>query len=166
MPEAPWGRQTVPFKTSTQSGAGGRLLQSHGRLDGVRKFVTSGGILPRTSPKLCITPCLYGSLAAQTARSLPAAQETRVQSLGCEDPREKKMATGSRILAWKIPWVAEPAGLQSTRSQSRTQLSHFTLLYPVYADSFSPVISQLHVELKGWVMITKSQCPHSRHRTL
>ena len=36
-------------------------------------------------------------------KSLPAKQETQVQSLGWEDPLEKKMATHSRILAWKIP---------------------------------------------------------------
>ena len=39
-------------------------------------------------------------------------QETRVQSLGQEDPLEKEMATHSRILAWRIPWTEEPGGLQ------------------------------------------------------
>ena len=36
---------------------------------------------------------------------------------------EKGMATPSSILAWRIPWTEEPGGLQSMRSQSRTQLS-------------------------------------------
>ena len=40
-------------------------------------------------------------------------QETRVRSLGREDPLEKEMATRSSILAWKIPWTEEPGGLQS-----------------------------------------------------
>ena len=40
-----------------------------------------------------------------------------VQSLGREDLLEKEMATHSSILAWKIPWVVEPGGLQSMRSQ-------------------------------------------------
>ena len=40
-------------------------------------------------------------------------QETWVQSLGGEDPREKEMATHSSILAWEIPWTEEPGGLQS-----------------------------------------------------
>ena len=40
-------------------------------------------------------------------------QETRVQSLGQEDPLEKKMATVSSILAWKVSWTEEPVGLQS-----------------------------------------------------
>ena len=48
---------------------------------------------------------------------LPAMQETRVQSLGGEDPLEKGMATHSSILAWRIPWTEEPGGLQSTESQ-------------------------------------------------
>ena len=37
----------------------------------------------------------------------------QVQSLGCEDPLEKEMATHSSILAWRIPWTEEPGGLQS-----------------------------------------------------
>ena len=41
----------------------------------------------------------------------------RVQPLGQEDPLEKEMATHSSILAWRIPWTEEPAGLQSTGSQ-------------------------------------------------
>ena len=40
-------------------------------------------------------------------------QETWVQSLGREDPLEWEMATHSSILAWRIPWTAEPQGLQS-----------------------------------------------------
>ena len=39
-------------------------------------------------------------------------QETQVQSLHQEDPLEKEMATHSSILAWKIPWMEEPGGLQ------------------------------------------------------
>ena len=38
--------------------------------------------------------------------------ETQVQSLGWEDLLEKGMATHSSILAWKIPWIEEPGGLQ------------------------------------------------------
>ena len=50
---------------------------------------------------------------AQTANSLPSMWETRVQSLGEEDPLEKEMAMHSSILAWKIPWTEEPGSLQS-----------------------------------------------------
>ena len=44
-------------------------------------------------------------------------QESRVRSLGQEDPLEEKMATHSSILAWKIPWTEESGGLQPTGSQ-------------------------------------------------
>ena len=60
---------------------------------------------------------LEDPLADQLVKNLPAMQETWVQSLGCEDPLEKKMATHSSILAWKIPWTEEPGRLQSMGSQ-------------------------------------------------
>ena len=44
-------------------------------------------------------------------------QDTRVRSLGQEDPLEKGMATHSNIPAWRIPWTEEPGGLQSMLSQ-------------------------------------------------
>ena len=50
-------------------------------------------------------------------KHLPAMQETRVQSLGQEDPLEKEMATHASIFAWKFPWTEEPGGLQSMGSQ-------------------------------------------------
>ena len=54
------------------------------------------------------------SLVAQRLKRLPAMRETWVRSLGREDPLEKEMATHSSILAWRIPWMEEPGGLQST----------------------------------------------------
>ena len=51
------------------------------------------------------------SLVAQRVKNLPAMQETRVRSLGWEDPPEKGMATHSSILAWRIVWTEEPSGL-------------------------------------------------------
>ena len=59
----------------------------------------------------------YTSLVAQMVKRLPAMQETRVQSLGWENPLEKEITTHSSILAWKIPWVEEPGRLQSMGSQ-------------------------------------------------
>ena len=56
---------------------------------------------------------------AQSVKNSPAMQETKIQSLGREDPLEKEMATHSSILAWEIPWTEEPGGLQSMRLQSR-----------------------------------------------
>ena len=57
------------------------------------------------------------SLVAQTVKTLPAMQETWVQSLGWGDPLEKEMETHSNILAWEIPWTEEPGWLQSMGSQ-------------------------------------------------
>ena len=50
-------------------------------------------------------------------KNLPAVHETRVQSVDWEDPLEKGMETHSSILAWKIPWIEEPGGLQPVGSQ-------------------------------------------------
>ena len=50
-------------------------------------------------------------MLAQSVKSPPTMQETQVQSLGWEDPLEKKRATHSSILAWEIPWTEEPAGV-------------------------------------------------------
>ena len=49
---------------------------------------------------------------AQTVENLCAVQETQVRSLGLEDPLEEEMVTYSSILAWRIPWMKEPGGLQ------------------------------------------------------
>ena len=53
------------------------------------------------------------SLVAQMIKNLPAVQETRVRSLGWEDPLEKGLAAHSSILAWRIPGTEEPGGQQS-----------------------------------------------------
>ena len=50
-------------------------------------------------------------------KNLPAMQETRVRILGQEDPLEKRMATHSSVLAWRILRTEEPGGLQSMGSQ-------------------------------------------------
>ena len=47
----------------------------------------------------------WASLVAQLVKNPPAMQETWVQSLGWEDPLEKRKATHSSILAWRIPWI-------------------------------------------------------------
>ena len=65
----------------------------------------------------CYLSDIQASLVAQRLKHLPAMQETWVQSLGCEDPLEKEMATHSSMLAWRIPWTEEPGGLQFMRSQ-------------------------------------------------
>ena len=57
------------------------------------------------------------SMVAQTVKRLSTMRETRVRSLGWEDPLEKEMAIHSRTIAWKIPWTEEPGRLQSMGSQ-------------------------------------------------
>ena len=53
----------------------------------------------------------------QMVKNPSAMQDTRVRSLGREDPLEKEMVTPSSILAWRIPLTEEPCGLQSMGSQ-------------------------------------------------
>ena len=64
---------------------------------------------------------------AQRLKRLPAMQEIWVRSLGWEDPVEKAMATHSSILAWRIPWMEELGGLQSTghKELDTTERLHF-----------------------------------------
>ena len=66
----------------------------------------------------------WASLVVQMVKNLPAVRETRVWSLGWEDPLEEDMATHSSILAWRIPWTEEPGGLQPVGvTKSWTRLS-------------------------------------------
>ena len=57
------------------------------------------------------------SLVSQRVKHLLTMWETQVWSLGWDDSLEKEMATHSSILAWKIPWMEKPGGLQSVGSQ-------------------------------------------------
>ena len=84
-----------------------------------------------TEPQFCFLRCLFvsemlklslitlnwASLVAQMVENLPAMPETQIWSLGWEDPLEKEMATDSSILAWRIPWIEDPGGLQVLGSQ-------------------------------------------------
>ena len=84
------------------------------------------------------------SLVAQMVKHLSAMQETRVWALGWEDPLEKEMGVHSSILAWKIPWTAEPGRLPSMGSQRvghdwATSLS--THQTPTYLRTFSLIVS-------------------------
>ena len=71
-------------------------------------------------------------LVAQTVKRLSTMRETRVLSLGREDPLEKETAIHSTTLAWKIPWTEEAGRLQSMGSQELDTTSrlhfHFLLL--------------------------------------
>ena len=87
--------------------------------------IESPEINPRTHG-----PC-GASLVAQRLKCLPPIRETWVRSLGWEDPLEKEMTTLSSILAWRIPWIEEPGGLQSTKSWTR--LRDFTFTFHFHA---------------------------------
>ena len=52
-------------------------------------------------------------MGAQMVKHLSTMRETRVRSLGWEDPLEKEMAISSSTIAWKIPWTEGPGRLQS-----------------------------------------------------
>ena len=75
------------------------------------------------------------SLVAQMVKNLPAMQETRVRSLGWEDPLEKEMATRSSILAWKIPRTEKPSRLQLMGLQR-------VVFKICFIDQFSPSIGR------------------------
>ena len=68
----------------------------------------------------------WPSLAAQLVKNLPAMQETWVQSLGWEDPLEKRTITHVSILAWRIPRTVQCIGLQSETTE-QLSLSTFQL---------------------------------------
>ena len=61
---------------------------------------------------VCVCVCNWASPVAQWWRICLSAQETQVRCLVGKDPLEKRMATHSSILAWRIPWTEEPGGLQ------------------------------------------------------
>ena len=63
---------------------------------------------------ICI---ILGFSGDSDGKELPAMWETWVQSLGWEDPLEKRTATHSSILAWRIPWTEEPGRLQPMELQ-------------------------------------------------
>ena len=79
-----------------------------------------GGIRNRpnkTNKQNTSLPIHQGFPGGSEVKHLPAMWEIWVPSLGGEDPLEKEIATHSSILAWRIPWMEEPCGLQSTGSQ-------------------------------------------------
>ena len=76
------------METVKRSGAAGGL-------GGVNEWNTEGS-------KMILQDNTGLSLVAQSIKNLPAVQETRVPSLGWEDPLEKEMATHASVLAWKI----------------------------------------------------------------
>ena len=83
-------------------------------LGGLIEWVSKDRDRSNQETSVCISAGVKGILGFL---NLPTMQETRVQSLGWEDPQEKGTATRSSILAWRISRTEEPGGLQSTESQ-------------------------------------------------
>ena len=79
---------------------------------------------------VCVWVCVCNSLVAQMVKNPPAMQETWAQSLGQEGPREKRIATHSSILAWRIQWTEEANGLHSMgrKESDTTEPLHFLSL--------------------------------------
>ena len=97
------------------------------------------------------------SLVAQLVKNLPAMRETWVWSLGWEDPLEKRKATHSSILAWRIPWT-----IVHGVAKSQTWLSdfHFLSLVCVWKVCYiipkkSPFSS---CTIQGWLSCILSGC--------
>ena len=93
-------------------------------------LVSSGTASPMVECKLFYLLISICNLVAQMRKNLPAVQETWVQTLGWEDPLEKKMATHCSFLAWEIPLPDEPGGLYSPVQFSSVAQSCLTLWTP------------------------------------
>ena len=91
---------------------------------------------------------IIASLVAQRLKHLPAMWETRVQSLGQEDPLEKEMETHSSTPAWRIPWREEPGAYspQGHKELDMTERLHF------------------HFHHRNVRFITEMECDHSKHK--
>ena len=108
---------------------------------------------------------MRASLMAQMIKNLPAMWETWVRSPGGEDPLEKRMATHSSILAWRIPRTEEPGGLQSVGSHrvdttvaaAKSLQSCQTLCNPIDGSPpGSPIPGILQARTLEWVAISFS----------
>ena len=111
LPRLPWRNWIFPREDSVWRWCSCLDRRSPGSLR------YSGEPLSRTAGNMVLLGFFWASLVAQRLKRLPAMQETWVRSLGQEEPLEKEMATHSSILAWRIPWMEEPGGLQSMGSQ-------------------------------------------------
>ena len=82
------------------------------------RWLTYNRFLIHANPLMCsfVWSISNGSMVKKQLAKQDT-EETRVWSLGQEDPLEEKMAIHSSTFAWKLPWTDEPGGLQSMMSQ-------------------------------------------------
>ena len=78
-----------------------------------KRVKAPAGVSARLPPRGHLRNRRRQQMGGSAVMKPPAVQETRVPSLGQEDPLEKEMATHSTILAGRISWTEEPGGLQS-----------------------------------------------------
>ena len=97
---------------------------------------------------------IWASLVAQMIKHLSTIQETQVWSLGWEDPLEKEMAAHSNILAWKIPWMAEPGRLPSMGSQ-RVRHDWATSLWIKVESQFQD--EDKKADYNDWMLVSPSK---------
>ena len=109
-------------------------------------------------------PCSWASLVAQMVKSLSAMQETRVLSLGREEPLEKEMTTHSSILAGRIPWTEEPGRLQSMGSQRVLSLVADSLTIRYYWGTMLCRADVSQVGRYSDAYITPEPCPRGACR--
>ena len=75
---------------------------------------------------------LLASLVAHMVKNPPAMQETRIRSLGWEDPLEEGMATYSSILVWRIPWTEDCQATVHVVANSQTGLRPLSTLACIF----------------------------------
>ena len=93
--------------------------------------------------------CLHrASLAAQTVKNPPAMRKTWVQSLVWEVPLEKKKATHSSFLAWRIPWTGELAG-HSPRGHEESDRTEQLSTAPLPTYAIMPYHGIFHILQKN-----------------
>ena len=98
LEQTTWLRRNLEVKPSPKIMVDGTNLESD--VEGIHPPYT----------QVCI--CRHLSFGGSAVKNLPAVQETKVQSLGQDDPLEDEMATHSSILAWRIPRTEKPGWLQ------------------------------------------------------
>ena len=105
--------------------------------------------LPHISLYVRITNYQIAFQGCTVVKNLPTnaeMHETQFWSLGREDPLEEEMATRSRILAWKIPWMEEPGGLQSTGHKESEVTEWLSMRnYQIHLN-----IRDVHMRKVGW----------------
>ena len=80
------------------------------------RLATRSPLLLQKQPDTHLSGPSQGALMIKNLPSNAGDTETRVRSLGWEDPLEEGVATCSSVLAWRIPWTEELGGLQSIGS--------------------------------------------------